>query len=157
VAEPRNSCAMPNTRVSKGEAGADLNRLFCGEHRLFRRVGVRAGDCQCIVGIRVLLIELERLQGCIETFVDVILGRFTPAIGDDARADPSEPDMGLGQLGIEFARLSEKIPRFEVCFAPNVVKVPGALPHEVPGADVAPRAGRRDQGTESTARMATHH
>src|SRR5262245_55976921 len=100
--------------------------------------------------VRVLLVELDSLQGCIQTFPDVIICRLAPAIRDYASADASEPDVSFGQLGVEFARLPEEVSRFEVRFATYVMKMPSALTHQVPRRHIAAvtRTSRQRLGLE---------
>src|ERR1044071_2603074 len=60
-----------------------------------------------------------------------------PAVGNDACVDARDPDMRFGELGIELAGLAKQLARPQVMVPGDVMKMPGAAPHQVPGGHVA--------------------
>src|SRR5215216_3927567 len=126
--------------MTKGEAWADLDRLFRGKNGLFRCIGVDAADVQRVVRIGILLVEPNRLQGCIQAFPDILFRFVAPAVSDDAGAHPAEPEMRLCEFRIEPACLPEQLAGTQVSLTADVVEMPGTLPHQVPGRRISAAA-----------------
>src|SRR5438552_3306384 len=123
--------------MAERKALADLDRLFRSKNSLFGRISIYAADRQRIMRIGILLVELDRPQRRVQTFPNVLLRLVTPAIRDDAGAHTGEPDVGLCEFRIEPACLPKQLPGFQVGLAANVMKMPGALAHQVPGSHIA--------------------
>src|SRR4029453_10971789 len=85
----------------------------------------------------VLFVEPDCGQGGVQTFPDVLQRFMAPAIRDDARAHTAEPDLSLRKLRVEPLCLPEQLPGSQMGLPANVVKMPGPLPHQVPGGHIA--------------------
>ena len=119
--------------MAQGKTRTDLDRLFRCKDRLLRCIRICAANGQGIVRVWIAFIQPDRLQSGVEAFSDIVRRLVTPAIRDNAGTDATEPDVSFRKLGIDPACFPEQLASLQMTLTPNVVEMPGALSHQVPG------------------------
>src|SRR4029453_4578389 len=89
------------------------------------------------VCVRIALIEMDSPKRSFQPFLLIRTRALRPAVGNDACVPARDPDMRFGKFGIELAGLPKQVARLPVMFPSDVMKMPGAAPHQVPGGHVA--------------------
>src|SRR5262249_3152516 len=116
---------------------ADLNGFLSSLDRLFKRARKEIAHGQRVMSVGIFFVKLNSPQRRFDGLTQICRRIITPSIANDAFADTTQPHGRFGQLGIKLDCLAKQLTSAQVRWFGNLVEVPGPLPHQVPGAEIA--------------------
>src|SRR5829696_5709239 len=122
--------------VTQGEAGADREDAQRSPVRRFKVAREAVRHCHGVMGIRVLVVDLNGARCDRQSFAQSGAGIVSPAVGVDTATNTTYPDIALRCLRGGFNRSFEVIVSLPVVLSGEFMEVPHASADKVPSRDI---------------------